>query len=82
MRTLRISVSAVGLCGAIFALSGCHSQANEANGVPFPAPHAAPSVQAQVQEIENNPHIPAEQKATLEAQIKNGGSAPTSSQHP
>lgn len=69
---LRTLGSAAMLCGGILVLSGCHGQAaTSSNGKPFPAPQAAPPMQTQIQQIENDPHIPAAQKAGIEAQIVN-----------
>ncbi len=75
MKKPRLFLLAAALGGAVSALSGCHSQA--AGPVPIPAPSAAPSASAQIQEIENNTHIPPAQKAGLEADISNrSGVAP------
>ena len=43
----------------------------------MPTPHAAPPPQAQMQEIDNNSHIPDAQKAAIKANIAshNGGTA-------
>lgn len=77
MKKLRPSLLAAALGGAALALSGCHSPS--AGPVPIPAPSAAPSPAAQIQEIENNPHIPPAQKASLEAGIssRSGATAPS-----
>ena len=69
MTTLRMLGFAAVLCGGTLALSGCHQREAGPNGVPFPAPQAPLSVQAQIQQIENDPHIPAAQKPGIEAQI-------------
>lgn len=73
MKPILIFVSVVALCGGPLALSGCHSQANEA-GVAMPAAHS-PSVQEQMQDVDKNPHIPDAQKAAIKASIANGGGA-------
>jgi hypothetical protein len=69
MTTLRTLGFAAVLCGGTLALSGCHHQETGPNGVPFPAPQAPLSAQAQIQQVENDPHIPAAQKPSIEAQI-------------
>lgn len=77
MRKLRILSSAAALCGGVMALSGCSHQAAVSGGVPMPPPHAAPPAQAQIQDINNNPHIPAAQKALIESHISNGNGVRT-----
>ena len=69
MLILRTLGFAAVLCGGTLALSGCHHQETGPNGAPFPAPQAPLSVQAQIQQVENDPHIPAAQKPGIEAQI-------------
>lgn len=78
MVKLRTLGSAAILCGGILILSGCHSQSGtSADGKAFPAPQAAPPVQTQIQQIESDPHIPAAQKAGIEAQIVNNNRSNT-----
>ncbi len=72
MKKLRALGPAAILCGGLLVLSGCRDQVpTAADGKAFPAPQAAPSVQTQIQQVENDPHIPAAQKASIEAQIVN-----------
>jgi hypothetical protein len=78
MKKFHTFVYSIVLFAGVLALSGCHSQATEAGGVPMPATHAAPPAQAQMQAIDNNPHIPDAQKAAIKANIAShsGGTAP------
>jgi hypothetical protein len=85
MNKIYALVSTIVLFAGVLTLSGCHSQATEAGGVPMPAPHASPPPQAQMQEIDNNPHIPDAQKAAIKANIANqngGASGQTPMQKP
>ena len=72
---------AVLICGGITVLGGCHHRQAGANGVPFPAPQAAPSAQVQIQQIQDDPHIPAAQKPGIEAGIARN-SAPAANHAP
>ena len=76
-RKIRAFGSAAVLCGGALILGGCQHQATGTNGVPFPAPHAAPPVQTQLQNIQNDPHIPPAQKAIIESHIANGNGVVT-----
>jgi hypothetical protein len=67
---------AVMLFSGVFALSGCHHQETGANGVSFPAPQAPQSAQAQIQQIQNDPHIPSADKPGIEASIAKHGANP------
>ena len=67
MNKTRAFVYTVVLFAGVLALSGCHSQ--EAGAGAVPTTHAAPPPQAQMQDIDNNPHIPDAQKAAIKASI-------------
>ena len=75
MKKFRIFGFAAILSGGALALSGCHQQNVGPSGVPFPAPQTPLSVQAQIQQVEKDPHIPAAQKASIEAQIVSNNKA-------
>ena len=74
MVNLRSLVSAAMICGGATVLAGCQPQAT---GKTFPAPQAAPPVQQQIQNVANDPHIPAAQKASIEAAIAHGNGIKT-----
>jgi hypothetical protein len=56
-------------------VAGCHSSANS-------APVAAPSKAQQIQNIQNDPHIPANAKASIIKQIEGQGGSPQPSVSP
>ena len=75
-------ISMAALCCGIFALNGCSHQATVSNGVPIPPPQAAPSAQVQIQQVENDPHIPAAQKPGIEASIAHNNGIPVNQTPP
>lgn len=68
MNNLRVLVAAAVSCGGAL-LAGCHQQEPAAGSIPIPAPSATPPVQAQMQDVDSNPHIPDAQKAAIKASI-------------
>ena len=82
MSNLRVLAAAAVFCGGGALLAGCHQQEPAAGSVPIPAPGAALPVQAQMQDVDSNPHIPDAQKAAIKASIaahapSGSGAAPT-----
>lgn len=82
MTILRTFSFAAVLCGGTLFLSGCHHQETGPNGAAFPAPQTPLSVQTQIQQVENDPHIPAAQKPGIEAQIVRNNNKGAASQAP
>lgn len=67
MKNIRTFLAAAVFCGGGALLAGCHQQ--EAGSTPNSAPAVAPPAQTQMQDVDNNPHIPDAQKAAIKASI-------------
>ena len=66
MLKLRLFAAAA-LCGGGLFLCGCHHE--QTGPVPIPPPGTAAPVQAQMRDVDSNPHIPDAQKAAIKASI-------------